>query len=157
MRRKLLWGKKILTGIICMIFLLVTIPAITANISSDDDFNLKADVQPWRKVFPHIYSPFVKAQFVVTYRLSSGSYTGGDTYTFWVIRHADNTVVYSEEREMKPLSDPQTGSGSMIEYTCYSGIRRFVSLYEARMILNVDDINPLDNVVSYYFIVIENI
>ena len=147
---------KILTGIICMILLLVTIPITTANNKSGDDFNLKADVYCWRKAFPHIYTPFVKAQFVTSYSRDSGSYGGGDTYTFQVIRRADDTIVYSEEREMKALYDPQTGSGSMIEYTCYSGIRRYVSLYEVRMTLNVNDSNPLDNVASYYFIVIEN-
>lgn len=148
---------KILTGIICIILFLVTIPITTGNNKSGDDFNLKADVQPWRRAFPHIYAPFVTAQFVTTYRRDSGSYAGGDTYTFQVIRRADDAVVYSEEREMKALSEPQTGSGSLIEYTCYSGIRRFVSLYEARMTLHVDDMNPSDNVASCYFIVIENI
>ena len=148
---------KILTGIICMILLLVTIPITTANNKSGDDFNLEADVECWRKAFPHMYSPFVKAQFVTSYRLDSGSYIGGDTYTFQVIRRADDKVVYSEEREMKPLSEPQMGSGSSIEYTCYSGIRRFVSLYEVRMTLNVNDNNLLDNKASFYFIVIEGI
>ncbi|MBN1861375.1 MAG: hypothetical protein JW840_07945 [Candidatus Thermoplasmatota archaeon] len=146
-----------MTGILGILLFLVTIPITTGNIKSGDDFNLKADVQPWRRAFPHIYAPFVKAQFVTSYRRDSGSYPGGDTYTFQVIRCADDKVVYSEEREMKALSEPQTGSGSMIEYTCNSGIRRFVSLYEVRITLNVDDNNPSDNVASCYFIVIENI
>lgn len=155
MKRKLIWRKKIVIGTIYLMLLLVTIPITIANNKSGNDFNLKADVQCWRRAFPHIYAPFVKAQFVTSYRRDSGSYVGGDTYTFQVIRRADDTVVYSEEREMKPLSEPQTGSGSLIEYTCHSGIRRFVSLYEARMTLNVDDNNPLDNEASCYFIVIE--
>jgi hypothetical protein len=147
--------KKIIAGTICLMLFLVTIPTITANNKLGDDFNLKAQIQPFRKVFPHIYHPLIKAQFDCSYSRTNGSYIGGDNFTFQVIRLADNKVVYSTEREMKPLTDHQTGSGTLIDYTCYSGIRRFASLYEAKIILNVNDSNPLDNEASCYFIVIE--
>jgi hypothetical protein len=157
MKRKLIWKKKIVIGTICLMLFLVTIPTITANNRVNDNFNLKAEIQPWRKVFPHIYSLVIKAQFDCSYSRTNGSYIGGDNFTFQVIRLADNKVVYSTEREMEPLTDNQTGSGMLIDYTCYSGIRRFVSLYEAKIILNVNDNNPLDNEASCYFIVIESI
>jgi hypothetical protein len=157
MKRKLIWRKKIVIGTICLMLLLVTIPTITANNKLGDDFNLKAQIHPFRKVFPHIYSPLIKAQFDCSYSRTNGTYTGGNNFTFQVIRLADNKVVYSEVREMEPLTDGQTGSGMLIDYTCYSGIQRFVSLYEAKIILNVNDNNPLDNEASCYFIVIESI
>ena len=157
MKRKLIWRKKIVIGTICLMLLLVTIPTITANNRLNDNFNLKAEIQPWRKVFPHIYSPLVIAQFVCGYSRDNGTYIGGDNFTFQVIRLADDKVVYSTEREMEPLTGSQTGSGMLIDYTCYSGIRRFVSLYEAKIILNVNDNNPLDNEASCYFIAIEGI
>lgn len=155
MKRKLIWGKKIVIGTLCLMLLLVTIPTITANNKSGDDFNLKAKIQPFRKVFPHIYSPLIIAQFDCSYSCDNGSYIGGDNFTFQVIRHADDKIVYSEEKEMGSLIPPHSGHGTLLDYTCYSGIRRYVSLYEAKIILNVNDNNPLDNEASCYFIVIE--
>jgi hypothetical protein len=158
MKRKLMWRKKIVIGTICLMLLLLTIPTIPANNKSSDDFNLKAKIQPFRKVFSHIYSPLVIAQFDCSYyRDDNGSYIGGDNFTFKVIRLADDKIVYSEEREMESLLGPNTGHGTLLDFTCHSGIRRFVSLYEAKIILNVNDNNPLDNEASCYFIVIEGI
>jgi hypothetical protein len=142
--------KGLIVGTICLL-MLVSIPTTIGS----DDFNLKAKIQPFRKVFSHIYSPLVVAQFDCSYSRDNGSYIGGDTYTFQVIRHADDQVVYSVEGEMESLLGSQIGHGTVLDYTCHSGIRRFVSLYEARMTLNVDDNNLLDNEALCYFIVIE--
>jgi hypothetical protein len=142
--------KGLIVGTICLL-MLVSIPTTIGS----DDFNLKAEIQPFRKVFSHIYSPLVIAQFDCSYSRDNGSYIGGDNFTFQVIRLADDKIVYSEEREMESLLGPHSGHGTLLDYTCYSGIRRFVSLYEAKIILNVNDNNPLDNEASCYFIVIE--
>jgi hypothetical protein len=142
--------KGLIGGTICLV-MLVSIPTTIGS----DDFNLKAKIQPLRKAFPHIYHPLINAQFDCSYSLINGSYIGGDNFTFQVIRHADDKVVYSEEREMSSLIPPHSGHGTLLDYNIHSGIRRFVSLYEAKIILNVDDNNPLDNEASCYFIVIE--
>ena len=144
--------KGLIVGTICLL-MLVSIPTTIGS----DDFNLKAKIHPFRKAFPHIYHPLIKAQFDCSYSLTNGSYIGGDNFTFQVIRRADDKVVYSEEREMGSLIPPHSGHGTLLDYTCYSGIRRFVSLYEAKIILNVNDNDPLDNEASCYFIVIEGI
>jgi hypothetical protein len=144
--------KGLIVGTICLL-MLVSIPTTIGS----DDFNLKAQIQPFRKAFPHIYHPLINAQFDCSYSLINGSYIGGDNFTFQVIRHADDKIVYSEEKEMGSLIPPHLGHGTLLDYTCYSGIRRFASLYEAKIILNVNDNNPLDNEASCYFIVIESI
>ena len=144
--------KGLIVGTICLL-MLVSIPTTIGS----DDFNLKAKIQPFRKVFSHIYSPLVVAQFDCSYYRDNGSYIGGDNFTFQVIRLADDKIVYSEEKEMQSLLGPNIGHGTVLDYTCHSGIRRFVSLYEAKIILNVNDNNPLDNEASCYFIVIEGI
>jgi hypothetical protein len=144
--------KGLIVGTICLL-MLVSIPTTIGS----DDFNLKAKIQPFRKAFPHIYHPLINAQFDCSYSRDNGSYIGGDNFTFQVIRHADDQVVYSEEREMGSLIPPHSGHGTLLDYTIHSGIRRFVSLYEAKIILNVNDNNPLDNEASCYFIVIEGI
>lgn len=103
-----------------------------------------------------MYTLLVKAQFHYHYYRENGLYPGGDNLTFQVKRLADNEIVHSEIVEMDPLGQA-FGHGAIVEYTCYPGIRRFFSLYEAKIILNVDDSDQSDNEASCYFIVIETI
>ena len=146
--------------VICLTLITVScLPSIAHNIKNeqgqDDELNLSAEIEPFRKVFSRIYTLLVKAQFRYGYNLENGQYDGGDTLTFQVTRLADNELVYSEIIEMDPLYS--SGRGSIVDYTGYSGIRRFVSFYEAKIILNVDDSDPSDNEASCYFIVVETI
>jgi len=146
------------TGIIimCIVLSSLFLHAVIAKNEQNDEFNLGADIEPFRKIFPRAYTLLVKAQFDYTYYCNNGSYPGGDNLTFQVIRLADDELVYSENGEMEPL-DSHSGHGSVVDYTCYSGIRRFVSFYEAKIILNVDDSDASDNEASCYFMVIERI
>jgi hypothetical protein len=113
------------------------------------------EIGPFRKAFPRVYTLLVVAQFHYTYYCENGSYDGGSNLTFQVTRLADNEIVHSEIIEMDPLHSH--GHGAIVDYTCYKGMRRFVSLYEAKIILNVEDSDTSDNVDSCYFMVIETI
>jgi len=149
--------RKIVLLLISLIISSTLIPVITANNESTTDFNLKVEIEPFRKVFPHMYTLLVKAQFDCSYYCEEGTYTGGDTFTFQVIRLADNELIYSKEKEMEQLLNAGSGAGIIIDYSCYSGIRKFISFYEAKIILNINDSDQTDNEASCYFIVIDNI
>jgi len=103
-----------------------------------------------------MYTLLVKAQFDYSYHCTNGSYTGGEMLTFQVIRLADDELIYNETKEMKPL-DARSGYGGIFDYRCTSGTRRFVSFYEAKIILNVKDLDASDNEASCIFLVVEMI
>jgi hypothetical protein len=143
--------------VVIPLFLMISVlflPLVTSKNEQNDEFNLSAELEPFRKVFPRMYTLLVMAQFVYTYNCENGTYLGGDNLTFQVKRLADNKLIYSETIEMLPIGS-SSGRGGILDYTCYSGINRFFSLYEAKITLNVDDSDPSDNEASCYFMVIE--
>ena len=132
------------------------LPVISTANNCIDKFNLSAQIKPFRKVFPNIYTLLVKAQFDYSYHCTNGSYPGGDSLTFEVVRLADDELIYNETKEMRSL-DARSGYGGIFDYPCISGIRRFVSFYEAKIILNVKDLDASDNEASCIFLVVERI
>jgi hypothetical protein len=146
--------KKIGIVIVCIVLSSFFLPTVFAE-NENDELNLRVEIGPFRKAFPRVYTLLVVAQFHYTYYCENGSYGGGSNLTFQVTRLADNEIVHSEIIEMDPLHS--YGHGAIVDYTCYKGMRRFVSLYEAKVILNVEDSDTSDNVDSCYFIVIETI
>ena len=142
--------------VVCLMLVSTLFPFVAAVTGrNDDELNLRAEIGPFRKAFPRVYTLLVVAQFHYTYYCENGSYDGGSNLTFQVTRLADNEIVHSEIIEMDPLHS--YGHGAIVDYTCYKGMRRFVSLYEAKIILNVEDSDASDNVDSCYFMVIETI
>ena len=149
-------SKKMVVIPLFLMISMLLLPLVTSENEQNDEFNLSAELEPFRKVFPRMYTLLVKAQFEYGYTCENGTYPGGDSLTFQVKRLTDNELIYSEAIEMKPL-DQSSGRGGIVDYTCYSGVRRFFSLYEAKIRLNVDDSDPSDNEASCYFMVIETI
>lgn len=155
----MIWRDKMKKRCLIILFFILSsifLPVISIANNCDGEFNLSAEIEPFRKVFPKMYTLLVKAQFDYSYHCTNGSYPGGDTLTFQVIRLADDELIYNETKEMKPL-DSHSGYGGIIDYRCTSGIRRFISFYEAKIIFNIEDHDPSDNEVSCIFLVVEMI
>lgn len=153
MKKNKCFLKIVVVGIIFLWIGLSFLPSTIGKSNSSENYNLKVDIKPLRYVFPRIYygngqpigflagafnegpesSPAFTLKFEIIRILSSDSYEYNETYD---------------------INSQENGSGLSTNFIWRSLQGFHFGIFEARAIINVDDNNLEDNIISYTFIII---
>jgi hypothetical protein len=144
-------------AIFCILVCTMLIGIVSPVSGGRADFNVTVDIDPNKHIFSHL---FLEGHIMVfTCRVFNEgpeeSTQGTVTFEIKRIFSNDTGLAHYEEWIFGPRPS-KTGCGQSYSYGCYNPRGIIPSVYLARLTIDIDDNNPLDNSRSFLFFVFSN-
>ncbi len=143
--------KNIIIVEMMLLCVLGSLPITIGNPSSNEDYSLKVYLEPMRYSFPRVYGGNGQPVGFVAGAVNEGPENSpGFTLKFEVIGFSKNDPYDYNTTMGFNIFSPGSGQGR--GFTWHTVLGSHIRIYEARVTIDVDDANPADNMISYYFI-----
>lgn len=143
-------------GIFCILVCTLLIGIVPPVSGERGDFNVTVDIDPNKDIFSHLFLEGHRMVFTCTiYNEGPEDSTEGNV-KFEVRRiFSNDTGVTLDEWIFGPQT-PRTGHGHSYTYGCYNPGGIIPAVYLAKLTIDINDNNPLDNSRSFLFFVFQN-